>query len=143
MLSIVAAFSGLYDLIVGAFLLLAPGQLASLFGVPPANPRIFSDLNAVFLLAVGRLRATVAGARAVRGYCGDGPLPEGSGSARVRARLRAARVAAVVPAVCRQRRRLALVTLVALLSNPRDRGSDERVGSTSGSFSRNWPFDGQ
>jgi hypothetical protein len=53
MLSTVAAISGLYDFIVGAFLLLAPGALASLFGVPPANPRIFSDLNALFLLAVG------------------------------------------------------------------------------------------
>lgn len=53
MLSLVAAISGLYDASVGAFLLLAPGTLASLFGVPPASPRIFSDLNALFLLAVG------------------------------------------------------------------------------------------
>ena len=53
MLSLVAGISGLYDTIVGAFLLLAPDLLASLFGVPPANPRIFSDLNALFLLAVG------------------------------------------------------------------------------------------
>jgi hypothetical protein len=51
MLSAVAAISGLYDLIVGAFLLLAPGTLAGWFGVPP--PRIFSDLTAIFLLAVG------------------------------------------------------------------------------------------
>ena len=53
MLSFVAALSGLYDLIVGAFLLLAADALASLFGVPPANPRIFSDLNGLFLMAVG------------------------------------------------------------------------------------------
>jgi hypothetical protein len=53
MLSFIAGLSGLYDLIVGAFLLLAPDSLASLFGVPPANPRIFSDLNGLFLLAVG------------------------------------------------------------------------------------------
>jgi hypothetical protein len=53
MLSLIAAVSGLYDALVGAFLLLAPAQLAALFGVPPANPRIFSDLNALFLLAVG------------------------------------------------------------------------------------------
>jgi hypothetical protein len=52
-LSLVAAISGLYDFIVGAFLLLAPGALAALFGVPPANPRIFSDLNALFLMSVG------------------------------------------------------------------------------------------
>lgn len=53
MLSSVAAISGLYDIVVGALLLLAPGTLASAFGVPTASPRIFSDLNALFLLAVG------------------------------------------------------------------------------------------
>jgi hypothetical protein len=53
LLSLVAGISGLYDLVVGAFLLLAPGSLASIFGVPPASPRIFSDLNALFLIAVG------------------------------------------------------------------------------------------
>lgn len=53
MLSLVAAISGLYDFVVGAFLLLAPHAMASIFGVPPATPRIFSDLNGLFLLAVG------------------------------------------------------------------------------------------
>jgi hypothetical protein len=53
MLSTVAAISGLYDLLVGAFLLVAADRMASLFGVSPANPRIFSDLNGIFLLAVG------------------------------------------------------------------------------------------
>ena len=53
MLSTVAAISGLYDVIVGAFLLLAPDRLASLFGVPPASPPIFANLNALVLMAVG------------------------------------------------------------------------------------------
>lgn len=53
MIPLIAAISGLYDCIVGAFLLLRPDLLASLFGVQPASPRIFSDLNALFLLAVG------------------------------------------------------------------------------------------
>jgi hypothetical protein len=53
MLAFIALVSGLYDFLVGAFLLLFPGALASLFGVPPASPRIFSDLNALFLIAVG------------------------------------------------------------------------------------------
>lgn len=53
MLSRIAAISGLYDAIVGALLLCVPGWLASTFGVPPASPRIFSDLNALFLLSVG------------------------------------------------------------------------------------------
>lgn len=49
----VAAISGFYDGLVGAALLLAGDQLAASFGVPPAHPRIFSDLNALFLLAIG------------------------------------------------------------------------------------------
>lgn len=53
MLSRIAAVSGLYDTIVGALLLCVPDWLATTFGVPPASPRIFSDLNALFLLAVG------------------------------------------------------------------------------------------
>jgi len=53
MLSAIAAISGLYDLFVGAFLLLAAGQMAALFGVQPATPPIFSDLNALFLIAIG------------------------------------------------------------------------------------------
>ena len=53
MLSAVAAISGLYDFLVGAFLLLAAGRMTAVFGLPPANPPIFSDLNAIFLMAVG------------------------------------------------------------------------------------------
>ena len=49
---LVAAISGIYDALVGLTLLLAADWLASAFGVPPAQPRIFSDLNAIFLLAV-------------------------------------------------------------------------------------------
>jgi hypothetical protein len=52
-LSRIAAISGLYDGVVGALLLCVPAWLAATFGVPPANPRIFSDLNGLFLLAVG------------------------------------------------------------------------------------------
>ena len=53
MLRSVAAISGLYDTVVGALLLSAPGVLAAWFGVPPASPPIFSDLNAIFLIAIG------------------------------------------------------------------------------------------
>ena len=53
MLTAIEGISGLYDLVVGALLLCAADQLASRFGVPPANPRIFSDLNGLFLIAVG------------------------------------------------------------------------------------------
>ena len=51
--SAVAAISGLYDFIVGAFLLLGGDTLASVFGVPPARPPIFSDLNGLFLITIG------------------------------------------------------------------------------------------
>ena len=53
MLSLIAGISGLYDGVVGALLLCAPTWLAGAFGVPAASPRIFSDLNGLFLLAVG------------------------------------------------------------------------------------------
>jgi len=49
----IAAISGVYDAVVGLFLLLAAERFAALFGVAPAHPPIFSDLNALFLLAVG------------------------------------------------------------------------------------------
>jgi len=49
----IAAVSGVYDGVVGLFLLLAADRFASLFGVAPAQPPIFSDLNGLFLLAVG------------------------------------------------------------------------------------------
>jgi hypothetical protein len=52
-LSRIAGISGLYDAVVGALLLCAPAWLAAAFGVPAASPRIFSDLNGLFLLAVG------------------------------------------------------------------------------------------
>ena len=53
MLSTVALLSGLYDSFVGAFLLLASGQLSTIAGLPAPSPRIFADLNGLFLLAVG------------------------------------------------------------------------------------------
>lgn len=52
MLRIVAAVSLVYDGLVGLVLLLVPDLMARTFGVPPAHPRIFSDLNGLFLLAV-------------------------------------------------------------------------------------------
>ena len=53
MLRVIAAVSGLYDAVVGALLLFAADRFAAAFGVLPASPRIFSDLNGLFLLAVG------------------------------------------------------------------------------------------
>jgi hypothetical protein len=52
-LSIVALISGLYDLVVGAFLLSATDRMAALFGAPAPVPRIQAELNGLFLIAVG------------------------------------------------------------------------------------------
>jgi hypothetical protein len=52
-LRVIAAISGLYDCIVGAFLLSASDRLAALFGVQPASPPIFSELLGLFLVTVG------------------------------------------------------------------------------------------
>ena len=49
----IAAISGIYDAAVGLFLLIAADRFAVLFGVAPAQPPIFSDLNGLFLLCVG------------------------------------------------------------------------------------------
>jgi len=49
----IAAISGFYDAAIGVTLLLAADAFAALFGVDPAHPRIFSDLNGLFLLAIG------------------------------------------------------------------------------------------
>ena len=53
MLKLLAGISGVYDTAVGLFLLLAADRMAALFGVPAAQPPIFSDLNGLFLVAVG------------------------------------------------------------------------------------------
>jgi hypothetical protein len=52
-LRLIAAISGIYDAAIGLFLLLAADRFAAIFGVPPAQPPIFADLNGLFLLAVG------------------------------------------------------------------------------------------
>ena len=48
----IAGVSLVYDGLVGLVLLLVPGLMASMFGVEPAHPRIFSDLNALFLISI-------------------------------------------------------------------------------------------
>ena len=103
MLSLIALISGLYDIVVGAFLLLAADHLATLFGVPPASPRIFSDLNGLFLLAVGIGYALPwREPQRYRGTCGSwarcsrAPAPPRSCSITLPG------IAAVVPAVRRE-----------------------------------------
>lgn len=52
-LSVIAAISGLYDIVVGACLLFLRPQLAAWMNAPLPVPPIHAELNALFLLAVG------------------------------------------------------------------------------------------
>lgn len=45
--------SGLYDVVAGAWLLFFTSHMAATFGTAPPSPRVFGDLNGIFLLAVG------------------------------------------------------------------------------------------
>ena len=120
MLSAIAAISGLYDFLVGAFLLFAPGQMATLFGLTPANPRIFSDLNAIFLMAVGAGYALPwRDPEHYRGYLWVmGPILKGAGAAAflldyfLRGSPKSFLLFAASDAV------LALITLAGLMKNP-------------------------
>lgn len=53
MLRLVALVSGLYDIVVGALLLLAAPQLAARFGSRPVEPAVFADTNGLFLVCIG------------------------------------------------------------------------------------------
>jgi hypothetical protein len=53
MLRAIAAVSGIYDICLGAGLLLARPLLMSWFGLPAPMPAIHADLNGLFTLAVG------------------------------------------------------------------------------------------
>jgi hypothetical protein len=83
LLSRAAAISGLYDGVVGALLLCAPGWFAATFSVAPASPPIFSELNGLFLLAVGIGFALPCGdPERYRGYLWVmGPFLKGAGAA--------------------------------------------------------------
>lgn len=82
-LRLVSAISGLYDLVVGALLLYAADRLATWFGVPPPNPRVFGDLNGLFLIAVGvGYGMPLRDPQRYRGYLWImGPLLKGAGAA--------------------------------------------------------------
>jgi hypothetical protein len=52
-LVIVAAVSGLYDLLLGVAMLAGRGWLQAAFALPQPAPPIHADLNGLFLMAVG------------------------------------------------------------------------------------------
>jgi hypothetical protein len=128
-LSGIAAISGLYDTVVGALLLCVPDRLASVFGVPPANPRIFSDLNGLFLIAVGiGYYHPWRDPERYRGYLWVmGPLLKGAGAAAFVADyfLRGSPKSFLLFAACDGV--LAAGTLYALLSPSIPRGTSGRT----------------
>jgi hypothetical protein len=52
-LKAVSLVSGVYDLVVGAVLLLGTSWMAAAFGVAPPEPVIHAKLNAIFLICIG------------------------------------------------------------------------------------------
>jgi len=134
MLRPIAAISGIYDAAVGLFLLLAADRLATLFGVPPAQPPIFSDLNGLFLLAVGIgyyfPYRDPSGARWYMWIMG--PLLKGAGAA---AFLLDYFVRGQSPATfllfAASDGTLALLTLIALLTSARGDSRDQRRARTT------------
>jgi len=134
MLRPIAAISGIYDAAVGLFLLLAADRLATLFGVPPAQPPIFSDLNGLFLLAVGiGYYFPYRDPSGARWYLWImGPLLKGAGAA---AFLLDYFVRGQSPATfllfAASDGTLALLTLIALLTSARGDSRDQRRARTT------------
>ena len=52
-LSLIAAVSGLYDLVIGAGLLLAPVEIASWFGAPAPSPLLHVNIAGWLLIGIG------------------------------------------------------------------------------------------
>ena len=123
MLAAVAALSGLYDIVVGALLLLVPDYLAAAFGVPAASPRIFSDLNGLFLLAVGAgYYLPWRDPERYRGYMWVmGPLLKGAGAALFIADYLLRGSPATFLLFAASDGALALLTLYALVARDRSR----------------------
>ena len=82
-LRVIALISGIYDVAIGAVMLLARPLVARAFGVPLPVPPIHADLNGVFLLAVGAGYVipyrNLAGGRSYLWIMG--PLLKGGGAA--------------------------------------------------------------
>ncbi len=80
--SLIALVSCIYDVSIGVVLLTSREWLARTFGVPPPQPPIFVELNAVFLLAVGiGYLLPYARPESYRGYLWVmGPLLKGGGA---------------------------------------------------------------
>ena len=120
MLSLVAAVSGIYDLLLGVAMIAGRGTLATLFGRPLPVPPIHADLNGIFLIAIGIGYALPwRDPQRYRGYLWVmGPLLKGAGAAAFVLDVVVRQSPAAFLAFAASDGALALVTLVALLASP-------------------------
>jgi hypothetical protein len=124
-LSLIAAVSGLYDIAVGVILLAGRNWLAQTMGVPLPAPPIHSDLNALFVLVIGAgywlpYRDPVR----FRAYLWlMGPVLKGAGAAVFILDHFLRGSPGIFLLFAASDGSLALLTLWALLTNPRVRGA--------------------
>jgi len=123
MLSLVAAVSGIYDLLLGVAMIAGRDTLATLFGTPLPVPPIHADLNGIFLIAIGIGYALPwRDPQRYRGYLWVmGPLLKGAGAAAFVLDVVVRQSPAAFLAFAASDGALALVTLVALLASPAPR----------------------
>ena len=120
MLSLVAAVSGIYDVLLGVAMIAGRDALATLFGTPLPVPPIHADLNGIFLIAIGIGYALPwRDPQRYRGYLWVmGPLLKGAGAAAFVLDVVVRQSPAAFLAFAASDGALALVTLVALLASP-------------------------
>lgn len=123
MLSLIAAVSGIYDVLLGVAMLTGREALARLFGTPLPVPPIHADLNGLFLIAIGvGYWWPWRDPQRYRGYLWVmGPLLKGTGAAVFVLDVAVRHSPAAFLGFAASDGSLALVTLVALLvSRPCD-----------------------
>jgi hypothetical protein len=119
MLSLVAAVSGIYDVLLGTAMIVGRDTLARLFGTPLPVPPIHADLNGIFLIAIGIGYALPwRDPGRYRGYLWVmGPLLKGAGAAAFIIDVAVRQSPAAFLAFAASDGTLAIVTLVALLTS--------------------------
>jgi hypothetical protein len=134
-LSVIAAISGLYDIVVGACLLFLRPQLAAWMSAPLPVPPIHAELNALFLIAVGiGYWLPYREPDRYRGYLWVmGPVLKGAGAVTFVLDYLVRESPAGYLLFAASDGTLALITLVILVSNP---AAASATGNTSVSRSR-------
>ncbi len=124
MLSLIAAISGVYDVLAGLMMIVGRDALAALFGTPLPVPPIHADLNGLFLIAVGVGYALPwRDPQRYRGYLWVmGPFLKGAGAVTFIIDVAVRHSPAAFLVFAASDGTLAVVTLAALLLSPPARG---------------------